>query len=192
MDSLFIILSIGCVIGSESFEFCVFNNEVIICKDGFVLKYELECRYCDVLLSMTIDAATTVPIHFILTGNESCQICRIGSNLSGVLSPTTIPAATSIEYENEMKYESQSQLQAISHHATPHLANKPADIDPTNAAPGTFDKLEYMFAVLSSEDGFNCDINNISKYWCIKILIVMMIVIYYASAGMLLFDSFDF
>ena len=179
-------------IGSESFEFCVFNNEIIICNDGFGLKYELKCRYhCNILLSMAIDAASIMPtstVNFHPIGSESLQIRRMGSNLFGVFSPTTIRAAISIEYENKMKYESRSQTQTQSQHATPHPVNKPADIDPTNATPGEFDKLEYMFDVLLSEDGLYCDINNISKYWCIKVLIVIIIVIFYASDGMLLFD----
>ena len=30
------------------------------------------------------------------------------------------------------------------------------------------DDLEYIFCVLSSKDGFDCDTSNVFKYWCDK------------------------
>ena len=190
----FIIGSGGRVIGLESCKFNAFidqNDKIIVCNDMFELKDESECRYyCDIL-SMAIDATTYTPastVHFDAIDIESFQISAIGFNLCGVLSPT-IPTATSIKNENEMKYESgptQTQIQMQSQHA-PHPANKPFDIYPTDAVPREFDDLEYMFGALLSEDGFNFDRNKVFKY---KILVVIMFVIYYASAGMLLFNFF--
>ena len=149
---VFFIESIKCVIGSQSIEFYVFTNEIIICNDCFDLNYELECRYYgNVFLVITIDTPTFTPaLTFIsvLIGNESCKIGRIGRNVFAVISPTTI-AAISIEY-------GLSQTQ----HASSHAANKPLDINPTNAAPGEFDDLEYIFGVLLIEDGFDYDINH--------------------------------
>ena len=115
---------------------------------------------------MTSDAATATPastVIFNLIGKESCQISRVRSNLFGVSSPTTILRPTSIQNENEMKYEAgqtQTQIQMQSQHA-PHPANKPLDIDITDAAPGEFDDLEYLFGALLSADGVNVDRNTL-------------------------------
>ena len=140
MDSLFILLIIGCVIAVELcklWEFCVLNNGIIVGNDCFEMKYELGCGYYYILLSIKIDTATGTlasTVHFNLIGIRSCHISRIRRHLFCVLSPSILAATISIECDNEMKYESgTSQTQ----HATPHPPNKGLDIDPTDAALGS-------------------------------------------------------
>ena len=94
-----------------SFDFCVFDDEMIDCNDGFVLKYECDCRYyCDILLSMTIDTATstyTPPIIFCSTDITSLQIKQNKHNSIGIPSPTTIAAAIN---KNKMKYQDNTSI----------------------------------------------------------------------------------
>ena len=121
---------------------------------------------------MTVDAATFTPAS---TGNIdaiwSFQISGIGFNLFDVVSPT---AAIVMKNGREMKYESD---QAVPQLQTPQVADKTFDFDPTGAGPGAVDDWEYIFAWI--------------KYWCNKILMVVMIVIYY-TLGMIVFDLFFF
>ena len=103
---LIFLLLIECVVGLKVSEFYVFGNEIIVCNDGFKLKYELECRYCFNMLSMTIDAATTsVPtMNFDLIGIGSCQTRRIRYDSIDVSSAIAIPIP--IENKKGTKYES--------------------------------------------------------------------------------------
>ena len=201
MDSLFILLLIVCVMGLELCKFCVFNGGIIVYNDCFEMKYELECEYyCDILLSMKIDAPTATSastMHLNQIGNRSYQISRIGCNAFGVSSPTTTKTAISITNENEMKYEggllvpqAQIQIQIQSQHATPHLAEKPFHFNPNGAGPHEFNHLEYIFDRILSEDS---DANNVCKYWCNETFNGNYDCnTYYESHGMSAFDVFDF
>ena len=141
INSLFILLLIGFVIGLELRDFCVFNGGPIVCNDYLEMKYELEygimmIYYYDMLiLSIKIDAATgtsALRINFDPTGISirSCQISKIGCDSFGISLPTTIAAAIQIKNETEMKYEGgsfvpQTQIQIQSQYATSHLAHEP-------------------------------------------------------------------
>ena len=180
MDSLFI--------GLELCEFCVFNDGLIVYNDCFEMKYEWECvYYCDILLSIKVDAA----VNLNTIGIRSCQIIRIGCNSFSVSSPTAITAGMLIKNEKEMKYKHSllvPQAQTQSQHATPLLAEKSFNFDPTGAGPGKLDDLEYILCVSLSKDGFYYDINNVFK-WCNgNFNGNYHCNIYCASAGMLVFD----
>ena len=187
-DTLFILLLIErvieCAVGLETYEFCIFNND----------DFESGCRYCGI---MTFDAATSTraSTDAIGIGIGSFEIGQICFYLFGILSPTTI-AAVSIKNENEMKYEGgtpapqpQPRPQAQSAHQTQHTSNKLLNFDLTGTGPREFGDVECIYNVLSSEDGFNCDINNVFKYWFNKNFNGNYHCnIYCVSAGMLAFD----
>ena len=101
--TVFVLLSIGCVIRLKVCEFCVFDNEITICHDGS----ELVNWNADIilLLSMTIDVATTPANKPVDTLSiESCQTSRIRCDSICVSSPTKMVIL--IESEKQTKYES--------------------------------------------------------------------------------------
>ena len=152
---------IGCTIGLESFEFFVFN------ADCFEFKYKSECRCCCVSLSVTIYTATvasTTTVIFYSIGTRSSQISRIGCNLIGVFSPTIIESTRPIKYEIENLRIPQSSTQ------------RRLNFNPNGARSREFEDAECIFGVRSITSEFNCDINNVFKYW----------------VSMLAFDFFDF
>ena len=178
MDSLFIVLLIGCVIGLEICDFCVFNDEIIVYNDCLEMKYELECKMIVILLSCIIGATTathhsTINLDSIVIGLY--QTSRIGYDSIGVSSPTTI------QNENKMQEESDPLLQQ-----TQIQTHRPPDTTfnfvPIVAASRKFEESECIFGVLSSTDEFNWDKNNAFKYWCIQKL----------SGNYGLYVSFDF
>ena len=196
MDSLFILLLIGFVIGLELRDFCVFNDGMIVYNDCFEMEYELEYGIIMMyyyVLSIKIDSATSIPVsrvNFDPTGIRSCQISKLGCDSFGVSSPRTVTAAIPIKNENEMKYEGgalvpQTETQIQSRYETSHLTD--------DTGPDEFNDLEYIFDGILHEDGYNCDINNAFKHWCNKSFNCNYDCnMYYESAGMSVFDFLIF
>ena len=161
MDSLFVLILIGCVIKLELCGFSVFNDEIIVYNDFFEMKYELECKYyCRILLSCIIDAATgthapAINLDSIVTGR--CQTSRIGYCLFGVSSPTTIQNENKVQ-DNSDPSLPQTQIQS---HPPPDTT---FNFVPIVSGSRKFDDPECIFGISFSEDEFNCDTNNVFKY----------------------------
>ena len=159
MNILFLLILIGCRIGLESFEFCVLND------DCFEFNYKSECRYYCVSLSITIYTATATPtatVVFDAIGTGFSQISRIGCNLISVFSPTIVESTRPIKYEIENLRIPQSSTQ------TQRAPDTPLNFNPNGARSGEFEDPECIFGVISITDEFNCDINNVFKYWRIQ------------------------
>ena len=183
-DTLFISVLIErvieCAVGLETCEFCIFDN------DGFEFEYESGCRYSGTLLSTTFDAPTSTPAstaNFDAIGIGSFEIGGICFNSFGVLSPTTIPVdyhcrnviKTAVTSSVRMK-RSTSENQDLSYidgnksyKLLMQGRDKYVSFKQFKRILNIFlQYLEYIHNGLSSKDGFNCDINNVFKYWCNK------------------------
>ena len=154
MDSLFILILIGSDIRLGLCDFCIFNDEIIVHNECFVIKYELECKYNrHVLLSRIIDGATD--LDSILTG--LCGTSRIGYDSIGVSSPT-------IQNKNKMQDKSDSSSLPQTQIQSQHLSDTTSNVVPIVAGSRKFDDPECILGISLSEHEFNCDTNNVFKY----------------------------
>ena len=109
---------------------------------------------------------------------ETCEFCVFNND------------GYEFEYESECRYYCEILLSMIVDAANSTTAST-VIFDPIGAGLHEFDGLEYIFCVLSTKDGFDCEINIAFKYWCDKILMVIMIVLYFLhQLGMLQFFIF--
>ena len=104
----------------------------------------------------------------------SCQISDIKGNLINISG--TIASLIPIKHTNEMKYES-SQLVSQTQSQSPHDAK------------GTVNNSFNICLIGAGSHDFDCDINNIFKYWCDKNFNGdCERIVHYESDGMLVFN----